>query len=68
MLKILFDCAFILFFLMIDLYILLNAVIAQAFSPSAELAIHTGITTNETKADIGTHPVTAETKINDCSM
>ena len=53
---------------MIDLYILLNAVIAQAFSPSAELVIHTGITTNETKADIGTHPVTAETKINDCSM
>ena len=53
---------------MIDLYILLNAVIAQALGPSAELAIHTGITTNETKADIGIHPVTAETKINDCSM
>lgn len=53
---------------MIELYILLTAVIAQAFSPSAQLAIRKGITTNETKADIGTHPVTAETKINDCSM
>ena len=45
------------FFLMIDLYFLILAVIAQIFYPTAELAIPIGIPTNEAKAEIETDPV-----------
>ena len=42
---------FFFFFLIIDLYFLIPAIIAQIFNPIAELAIPTGI------------PVTAEAKV-----
>ena len=48
---------FFFFFLMIDLYFLILAVIAQIFYPTAELAIPIGIPANEAKAEIETHPV-----------
>ena len=41
--------------------------IAQIFNPTAELVIPTGTPTNQAKAEIETHPVTAETKIIKCS-
>ena len=43
-------------------------IFAQVFSPTVELAIPTGIRTEEEKLIIATHPVTAEAKISDCSM
>ena len=44
---------FWVFFLIIDLYFLILAVIAQIFSPPAELTIPIGIPTNE--AEIRSH-------------
>ena len=49
---------FFLFFLIIDLYFLIPAVIAQIFNPTEVLAILIGISTKETKAEIETHAVT----------
>ena len=46
------------FFLMIDLYFLIPAISAQIFIPTAELVIATGTPTNETNAEIETHPLT----------
>ena len=43
---------FFLFFLIIVLYFLFAAVIAQIFNPTAELAIPKGIQTKEAKAKI----------------
>ena len=59
-----------LFFLIMNLDFLIPAVniFAQVFSPTVELAIPTGIRTEEEKLIIATHPVTAEAKISDCSM
>ena len=37
--------------------------ISQIFIPTAELAIPIGTQTNEVNSEIGTQPVTAETKI-----
>ena len=51
------------FFLIIDLYLLIPAVLAQTFNPIAELAISIGIPTKEAKAEIEIHLVTAEVKI-----
>ena len=51
-----------LFFLIIDLYFLISAVIAQIFIPTAEIAISNGIPTKEAKAEIGTHPLTVKAK------
>ena len=51
------------FFLIIDLYLLIPAVLAQTFNPIAELAISIGIPTKEAKAEIEIHLVTAEAKI-----
>ena len=48
---------FFLLFLIIDLYLLITAVIAQIFIPTAELAIPAGIPTKEAKAEVETHPV-----------
>ena len=44
-----------------------HAMIAQIFNPTAELVIPTGTSTNQAKAEIETHPLTAETKIIKCS-
>ena len=43
---------FFLFFLIIDLYVLIPAVTAQIFNPTAELAIATGIPTKKANAEI----------------
>ena len=51
---------FFFFFLIADLYFLIPAVIIQIFNPIAELVIPIRILTRETKADMGTHPITEE--------
>ena len=48
---------FFLFFLIIDLYFLILAVIMQFFNPTAELVILTGIPTTEAKAETETQPI-----------
>ena len=53
----------LLFFLIIDLQLLIPAVITQIFIIAAELAIPTGIPIKEAKAEIETHPKTIEAKI-----
>ena len=45
------------YFLSIDLYFLIPAVIPQIFNPVAELLIPTGIPTKEAKAEMEIHPV-----------
>ena len=57
-----FSC-FFFFLLIIDLYSLIVAVIAQIFNPIAELVILIGIPTKQVKAEMETHLVTAEAKI-----
>ena len=47
----------VFFFLVIDLYFLIPAVIAQIFHKIAELVIPTGIPTKEAKIEMETHPV-----------
>ena len=46
---------FFVFFLIIDSYVLIPAVITQIFNPIAELAVPTGIPTKEAKAEIEAH-------------
>ena len=46
----------LLFFLIIDLYFLIPAVITQIFNPIVEPANPIGIPTKEAKAEIETHP------------
>ena len=53
---------FFFFFLIIDLYFLIAALIAQIFNPIAELGILIGILIKETKVEIETHPVILELK------
>ena len=43
---------FLFFFLIIDLYFLIPAVVAQIFNPIVELLIHIRIPTKEAKAEI----------------
>ena len=50
---------FFLFFLIIDLYFLIPAVIAQIFNPISELVIPIGIPMKEAKAETETDPVIA---------
>ena len=50
---------FLFFFLIIDLYFLILVVIAQIFSPIAELVVPIRISSKEAKAEIEIHPVTA---------
>ena len=50
------------FFLIIDLYFLITAAVAQIFIPSAELTLPTRIPNKEAKAEIETYPVTTEAK------
>ena len=59
---------FFIFFVIIDLYFLISAVIAQMFNPIAELVIPIGIPTEEAKAEMETHPVILEAKIRKCSI
>ena len=54
---------FFSFFLIIDLYVLIPAAIAQIFNPIAELVIPIGMSSKEAKAEIEIHPVIAEAKI-----
>ena len=53
---------FFLFFLIIDLYFSVSAVIAQVFIPNAELAIPEGAPTSEVNAQIETQQLTIETE------
>ena len=63
-----FLSCFFFFYLIIDLYFLIPAVITQIFNPIAELLIPIGIPTKEAKAEMETHPVTVEIKISKCSI
>ena len=54
---------FFLFFLIIDLYFLIHAVITQMFNPTEELAIPTETSTTEAKAEIERHSEKVEAKI-----
>ena len=53
------SCIFF-FLLIIDLYFLIPAAIAQIFNPITELVIPIGIPSKEAKAEIEIHPVIAE--------
>ena len=57
---------FLFFFLIIDLYSLIPAVIAQIFIVAGELVIPTGIPNKETKAEMEILPVTVKAKISKC--
>ena len=59
---------FFFFSLIIDLYSLIPAVIAQILNPVAELVIPTRIPTKEEKAEMETHPVIVEPRIIKCSI
>ena len=61
------SCSFF-FFLIIYLYFLILAVIAQIFNPIAELVIPIGTTTKEAKAGMEKHPVTVEITISKWSF
>ena len=56
------------FFIIIDLYCLIAAVITQMFNPTVELVIPTGIPTKEAKAEMETHPVIVNIEISECSI
>ena len=51
---------FFLFFLIIDSYFLIPAVITHIFNPTAELVILIGIPTKNAKVEMETHPITVE--------
>ena len=51
---------FFLFFLVIDLYFLIPAVIPQIIIPTAKLSIPTLTPTDEAKAEVETQPLTAK--------
>ena len=59
---------FFFFLLIIDLYFLISAVIAQTFNPIEELVISRGISTNESKEEMETHSAIVEPKIRKCSI
>ena len=56
------------FFLIIELYFLIPAVITQIFNPIVELAVPIGILTKEAKAEMETHPALVEIAISESSM
>ena len=64
----LLSCFMLLFFLIIDLYVLIPAAIAQIFNRIAELINLIGIPSKEVKAEIEIHPVIVKAKIRKCSM
>ena len=53
---------FFFFFLIVGLYFLIPAVIAQIFNLIAELVISKGISSKEAKAEREIHPVTKKAK------
>ena len=59
---------FFFFFLIIDLYFLILANIAQIFNPILKLIIPLEISTKEAKVQMEIHTVTAKTKVKECSM
>ena len=59
---------FLLFFLINDPSVLISAVIAQFYIPTAEQVMSIGIPTNKAKTETQTHPVTAEAKLSNCSI
>ena len=65
--NIIFSCLFI-YFLIIDLYVLIHAVCAQIFNSNAELEMPTKLPTKEAKAEMKAYPVTAEAKISTFSI
>ena len=58
----------IFFFLIIDLYFLIPAAIAQIFNPIAEPVIPTRIPWKEVKSEIAIHPGISEAKMRKCSI
>ena len=58
----------LLFFLIINLYFLIPAAIAQIFNPFTGLTIPIKIPSEEAKAEIEIHPVIEEAKMKKCSI
>ena len=58
---------FFLFFLIIDLYFLIPAVIAQIFNLIGQLTTPLGTPNKEANTEIEIHPVIVEVKIRECS-
>ena len=65
--KIFLSC-FFFSLLIIDLYFLIPAVVAQIFYPTAEQVMLTRISTKKGKTEMEIHPVTAETKVSKYSI
>ena len=61
-----FLSCFFFFFLIINLYFLIPATIAQIFNPTAELVIPIGVRSKEEKAETEIHPVIVENKRRKC--
>ena len=59
---------FFFFFLLIDLYFLIPAAIAQIFNPVVELVLPIGISRKEAKPKIEIHPAIVEAEIRKCSI
>ena len=59
---------FVSFFLIINLYFLILAIIAQIFNPLVELIIPLEISIKEAKAEMEIHIVSAKAKVSKCSM
>ena len=56
------------FFLIIDLYFLIPAAIAQSFNPIAKLVVPIVIPSKEAKTEIEIHPAIAQAKIRKFSI
>ena len=65
--KTILSCFFI-FSLIIDLYFLIPAAIAQSFNPIAKLVVPVGISSKEAKAEIEIHPAIVQAKIRKFSI
>ena len=65
--KTILSCFFI-FSLIIDLYFLITAAIAQSFNPIAKLVVPVGIPSKEAKAEIEIHPAIVQAKIRKFSI
>ena len=61
-------CCLFLFFLIIDLYFLITAVIAPIFKPFAKLVPPTGIGTKPVKVGMETYLVIVDPEIRKCSI
>ena len=59
---------FFFFSLIIDLYFLIPAAIAQSFNPIAKLVVPIGIPSKEAKTEIEIHPAIAQAKIRKFSI